>query len=189
MSSIQFSKVDLFGGAIKCELPAGWLDVSNIRQVPDNQEVYMSNTTKPGEEECSIIIELLALQDDVPNEQIGLFQFIELAKEEDESLIQDAILQQVEINKQLTTAQDLPQLSAQGVYASYLQGHLWLSKTRSAVKTRVQIYMVDIRLFSVTTDLLITLNYPETASPLLPPQAILHRLLASLKIEDWSLFK
>ncbi|KAL2171430.1 hypothetical protein VTG60DRAFT_2837 [Thermothelomyces hinnuleus] len=37
----SFERVPLFGGALECELPANFADISKIRQVPDNQEVYI----------------------------------------------------------------------------------------------------------------------------------------------------
>ncbi|KAL2268462.1 hypothetical protein VTJ83DRAFT_3308 [Remersonia thermophila] len=36
-----FKKTNLYGGAIVCDLPENFADVSTIRQVPDNQEVYI----------------------------------------------------------------------------------------------------------------------------------------------------
>ncbi|KAK4098085.1 Mog1p/PsbP-like protein [Parathielavia hyrcaniae] len=36
-----YKKTGLFGGALECELPDKFADVSTIRQVPDNQEVYI----------------------------------------------------------------------------------------------------------------------------------------------------
>ncbi|KAF2144675.1 uncharacterized protein K452DRAFT_223072 [Aplosporella prunicola CBS 121167] len=36
-----FIPTQLYGGALTAELPAGFGDVSDIRQVPDNQEVYL----------------------------------------------------------------------------------------------------------------------------------------------------
>ncbi|KAF2100050.1 Mog1p/PsbP-like protein [Rhizodiscina lignyota] len=37
----SFVSTELFGGAIVVDLPAGFGDASSIRQVPDNQEVYL----------------------------------------------------------------------------------------------------------------------------------------------------
>ncbi|KAL1839593.1 hypothetical protein VTJ49DRAFT_1336 [Mycothermus thermophilus] len=37
----RFKKANLFGGAIVCDLPENFADVSQIRQVPNNQEVYI----------------------------------------------------------------------------------------------------------------------------------------------------
>ncbi|KAG7293851.1 hypothetical protein NEMBOFW57_003911 [Staphylotrichum longicolle] len=36
-----FKKTSLFGGALVCDLPDNFADVSTIREVPDNQEVYL----------------------------------------------------------------------------------------------------------------------------------------------------
>ncbi|KAL2024992.1 hypothetical protein VTK56DRAFT_3691 [Thermocarpiscus australiensis] len=36
-----FKSTPLFGGAIVCDLPENFADVSKLRQVPDNQEVYI----------------------------------------------------------------------------------------------------------------------------------------------------
>ncbi|KAJ4292917.1 hypothetical protein N0V88_005580 [Collariella sp. IMI 366227] len=36
-----YKKTDLFGGALTCDLPDNFADVSTIRKVPDNQEVYI----------------------------------------------------------------------------------------------------------------------------------------------------
>ncbi|KAL3479510.1 hypothetical protein BJX99DRAFT_71831 [Aspergillus californicus] len=36
---------DLYGGAIKAIAPEGWLDASDLRQIPDHQELFLSSTT------------------------------------------------------------------------------------------------------------------------------------------------
>ncbi|RYP64211.1 hypothetical protein DL769_006757 [Monosporascus sp. CRB-8-3] len=36
-----FKTTPLFGGALVCDLPSNFADVSKLRQVPDNQEVYI----------------------------------------------------------------------------------------------------------------------------------------------------
>ncbi|KAF7585317.1 hypothetical protein BBP40_011240, partial [Aspergillus hancockii] len=36
---------DFYGSAIKGLIPQGWLDASDLREVPDHQEVYLSPTT------------------------------------------------------------------------------------------------------------------------------------------------
>ena len=38
------TKIDLFGGALTAMVPKGFFsDISTVRQVPDNQEVFVSN--------------------------------------------------------------------------------------------------------------------------------------------------
>jgi len=41
MAPVTFKEVKLFGGAILCDIPSNFADVSTIRQVPDNQEVFL----------------------------------------------------------------------------------------------------------------------------------------------------
>ncbi|CRG87796.1 Ran-interacting protein Mog1, putative [Talaromyces islandicus] len=41
----QFQERPLFGGAITGTIPQGWLDASDLRQVPDHQEIFLSATT------------------------------------------------------------------------------------------------------------------------------------------------
>ncbi|KAL4944818.1 hypothetical protein BDV06DRAFT_232412 [Aspergillus oleicola] len=36
---------NLYGGAIKATIPEGWLDASDLRQIPDHQELFLSPTT------------------------------------------------------------------------------------------------------------------------------------------------
>ncbi len=45
----------LFGGAIVAQLPDGWMDASDARPVPDNQEVWL----EPDGAERSVVIEIL----------------------------------------------------------------------------------------------------------------------------------
>lgn len=51
----------LYGGAISVQLPAGLLDASNIRPVPDTQEVFVSAT--PDSLVTSVIVDLLECVD------------------------------------------------------------------------------------------------------------------------------
>jgi len=41
MPEVHFKEIKLFGGAILCDIPSNFADVSTIRQVPDNQEVFL----------------------------------------------------------------------------------------------------------------------------------------------------
>jgi hypothetical protein len=50
---------DLFGGAITVSLPKGFIDASDFRQVPDNQEVLVRDDS-----DVSLIIEVLQLATD-----------------------------------------------------------------------------------------------------------------------------
>jgi hypothetical protein len=51
---------ELYGGAIKLNLPTSYDDVSNFRQVPDHQEVWVDRDSN-----TSLIVELLDLDEEV----------------------------------------------------------------------------------------------------------------------------
>nr|KAF6305459.1 RAN guanine nucleotide release factor [Pipistrellus kuhlii] len=53
----------LFGGAFSATLPVGAIDVSDLRPIPDNQEVFCHRVT-----DQSLIVELLELQAHVRGE-------------------------------------------------------------------------------------------------------------------------
>ncbi|KAI2851739.1 hypothetical protein CBS11350_946 [Aspergillus niger] len=44
-ATTTYTSQPLYGGAIKGLIPKGWLDASNLRQIPDHQELYLSPTT------------------------------------------------------------------------------------------------------------------------------------------------
>lgn len=44
-SPLSFVARDLYGGAISADIPASFLDASDLRQIPDHQEVFLSKST------------------------------------------------------------------------------------------------------------------------------------------------
>ena len=54
----------LFGGALSASLPPGARDVSDLREVPDNQEVFAH-----GHSDQSLIVELLEFQGQVEDRE------------------------------------------------------------------------------------------------------------------------
>ncbi|KAL2811113.1 hypothetical protein BJX63DRAFT_444343 [Aspergillus granulosus] len=45
LTMASYTPKDLYGGAIKAVIPEGWLDASDLRQIPDHQELFLSPTT------------------------------------------------------------------------------------------------------------------------------------------------
>lgn len=100
----RLTKRPLFGGAIDIDVPSAWRDVSEVRQVPDHQEVWQDCTVEgqpPSElaaasaaaqgaqagEPISIegtggvlVVEILARQDDVSDDAAAKFFFDDLAE-------------------------------------------------------------------------------------------------------------
>jgi hypothetical protein len=98
----SFVERGLFGGAITCCIPANFSDVSNIREVPNNQEAFVD----PNRDE-SIIMELLEFKTDVVDERSSLWFLQDLAIEQGS----EQTLQVVGQENGITTA-DVPNLEA-----------------------------------------------------------------------------
>ncbi|OMH78409.1 Ran guanine nucleotide release factor, partial [Zancudomyces culisetae] len=70
----------LYGGYMSISIPNTLLDASQIRQIPDNQEVFLNP-----ENDESLIVEILEYQD-VPNSEALRVHFDNLAEENDAKL-------------------------------------------------------------------------------------------------------
>lgn len=83
---------ELYGGALKISIPQEWRDVSDIRQVPDHQEVYQDCTFAQSNSQTTLndniliqgtgaclIVEILERQDEVSDEDASSFFFNDLA--------------------------------------------------------------------------------------------------------------
>lgn len=66
---------ELFGGAITAVLPPSYLDASDIRQVPDNQECFMSPHSN-----STIIVEVVEYQESQKDERAALYFFEDLCE-------------------------------------------------------------------------------------------------------------
>ncbi|KAG8900322.1 hypothetical protein FRB99_006110 [Tulasnella sp. 403] len=73
-SGIPVKEYELFGGAIRCTLPADLIDASDFRQVPDTQEVLLSKDSN-----ISFIIEILQRVDPGDAVEAAKFHFDALA--------------------------------------------------------------------------------------------------------------
>lgn len=193
------SQRELFGGAICCSFPARFQDVSDIRDVPLNQEVFVD----PNRDE-SIIVELLELKDDV-NDQSSASWFLEdLASEQDAE--EDLV---VEAGRHLSVS-EVPLMEPSTVINSAVVT-LVVSKAREGVEAcnSVRVYLANMRLKNVQTDLLITVYEPLVISEQSSSAAsvgvvgntipaayvgclsvpdIFSLILRTFKIQDWTLF-
>ncbi|KAG6549776.1 hypothetical protein Mapa_008757 [Marchantia paleacea] len=199
----------LFGGAITCMVPSRFRDVSDIREVPDNQEVLCDY-----DREESIIIELLEFKSDVSDEDSARW-FLQNVAEEQESenfmTIED---------RRVLTESDVPHMPASTVMNAAC-GYMTITKTRqfdglpnvanmvtvspTSTTHLVKAHLANIRLRNVETDVVITINQkldqrsqsPSSTAlePATPEEAshistadLLSLVLRTLKIEDWTLF-
>ncbi|PXF47944.1 putative ran guanine nucleotide release factor [Gracilariopsis chorda] len=192
----------LFGGAISTAIPPQFADVSKIRQVPDNQEIFAHAPT-----DRSLIVELLQLHPDIPqppHTTPASHHFSVIATDA------HALRADLAASKLLPTSQ-LPALLTVDprLHLSFAHGTHVVSKFRdhTAAANTVNVYVVCIRLPNVATDVLLVFNdpiqlHPHSSSTNLgssvadPHQtdptirsSVLQQALNTFQINDWSLFR
>merc|ERR1712170_184349 len=69
----MYSERPLFGGAISCDIPSAWRDVSDVRQVPDHQECWQEI------DGAVLVVEILDRQE-VGDHSAASFFFADLAR-------------------------------------------------------------------------------------------------------------
>ena len=173
---------ELFGGAITVELPQGLTDASDLRQVPDTQEVFLAQDS-----DVSIVFEILErVAPDEPTE-VAKFHFDSLAHDN------DAVTSTVEI---VNTPAQQPQ-SSSPVVLSVLQGTQEVPKFNRTHPDTVKILLAVYRVVDKGIDLVMTFNVPvqtEKAGSAVDEQGAQRWLGAyeaavpSLKIVDFGLF-
>ncbi|KAA8896373.1 hypothetical protein TRICI_006907 [Trichomonascus ciferrii] len=211
------TKIELYGGAITSTIPSGFVDVSNFRQVPDTQEVFVCD--RDGYDD-SVVFDIMERVegDDVEAVKEHLNELSVL-----NSVGQDYItlqLTRVDMKKQkLDNSTELqpPCYLSVAVEPSKKWGREEAAKDdpTGSVKPLVVLVMAVIRLENVTSDILLTYNIPiRTQQEItdlealvkdkeslsnndeIPPvgqrinsvrQQVVHSLQA-FTVEDWSLF-
>ncbi|KAK4429981.1 Ran guanine nucleotide release factor [Sesamum alatum] len=188
----------LFGGAIVSTFPLRFQDVSNIRQVPDHQEVFVD----PARDE-SLIFELLDLKTDVADQGSATWFLQDLANEQDAE--GTMVLEQSGVFE----ADGLRCRSSPAIITTAV-GQMAISKGRQGREAQniVKVYLANLRLKDVATDVLITAYEPMLINPLsetaatvgaglpvpaaqsgcLPMADVFKSAVSSFKVNDWSLF-
>eukprot|EP01147_Barroeca_monosierra_P003524 gene3524-6142_t len=181
----------LFGGAMSIEIPRRFVDVSQFREVPDNQEVFADGST-----DQSFIIELLELAQDTPNDQAAKFHFNVIAAEG------AAVSAQVEGQ---IKQQDVMDGVANRTIATGLQ-QVGKHRDNPAHVNLVHLYVACLRVFEVNTDIVVSMNSPtfidqgSSVSKDVDPshfshfnaphvaEMTFHRSIETFNISDWSIF-
>ncbi|PVZ99868.1 hypothetical protein BB558_004117 [Smittium angustum] len=188
---MNLSTRSLFGGAISISLPSNFLDTSDFRQVPDNQEAFVDSNN-----EDSIIIELLEMVNSSDLEALRV-HFEDLAE------TNEAIEHSINVENELPKLAQIRNLKTFYGFSCnhsvcYAIGTQKVSKynyTQAKDYKNIHIYMVLIRLFDQKTDMLITMNYPQdpTLSSVKseshqPPEILLNTIVSTLNVHNWNLF-
>ncbi|XP_077170148.1 ran guanine nucleotide release factor isoform X2 [Paroedura picta] len=139
----------LFGGAFSAFLPPGSLDVSELRQVPDNQEVFVHPNT-----DQSVIIELLEYQAGVPDEAAVRYHFEDVV----DASGGPEVLTQESLSPHLLALEGCS--SAWNLTACQL-----VAKFDEDAKNEVRLHLALLRLPQYGTDVLLTFNDPTCIQP------------------------
>lgn len=145
------SNRNLFGGAITANLPPSYGDVSNVRQIPDHQEVFVDN-----ESEASVIVELLQLESSFQDLEAIRHHFQDLAD------ANEATDTKIISERSFTAEEFIPSLTAVDCKHALI-GKQTVGKYRTRPDMEVDevyIILVLVRLANVSTDLLVSMNIP-----------------------------
>ncbi|KAH9826379.1 Ran-interacting Mog1 protein [Teratosphaeria destructans] len=186
----EYRQIELFGGAIAAKLPSTFADVSDIRQVPDHQEVWLD---KDGF--TSVIVEIL--------ERVGKSDDIEALKYHLEDIVQeDWGEMKVWSSNQAHFAKLPSDTPAYTLFATSPPGEK--QRGRQNEPDFVGILLTMVRLVQQETDLIIAINVPHVpgnydeveVDPASGKQGrLLHeaeeirkQVMETFEIKDWTLF-
>ncbi|KAJ2357245.1 hypothetical protein GGF43_001584 [Coemansia sp. RSA 2618] len=174
----------LFGGAMSIDIPVGMVDISNFREVPDNQEVFANAST-----DQSVIVEILESVEQQGHEAIK-FHFEQLA--ETNEAPNTHVIKSSDVN-----VDNIPQ-------AYMLVGQQQVAKfnEREQGSNSVLVVLALLRVPEHTADILVSLNAPVSVSEHSSSYKAIdmiavdadkatgefEQMLHSFKINDFSLF-
>ncbi|KAL8732165.1 MAG: hypothetical protein Q9166_002912 [cf. Caloplaca sp. 2 TL-2023] len=185
---------ELFGGAITTHLPAGYADVSNIREVPDHQEIYLDASGF-----SSIIIEITERAAQPPTDQEALkFHFEDVVDEHDMSQIWNTDVAQL--------PHFPPNTPCYTLFATTTPPPATNGNARALTPAFTAIILTLIRLVPQSTDIVVTINIPHIPGHQEPSDGevkfeegkfgslveeglrIKDEVWKSLEVRDWGLF-
>ncbi|KAF8610015.1 Mog1p/PsbP-like protein [Ceratobasidium sp. AG-I] len=176
---------ELFGGAITAILPSNLVDASDLRQVPDTQEVLMASDS-----DISVVVEILeSVEPRDPNEVVK-FHFDSLAHD-NEAAPEFCTIEQI-ATPPLSTPDSGPTLSV-------LHGTQLVPKFNRTYPDTVKIFLAVFRVHEKNVDVVIVFNIPveaEKEGSAVPLDGEIYKewvkayeeAVASFRIVDYGLF-
>lgn len=144
----------LFGGALSAVIPHSATDISDLREIPDNQEVFAHSHT-----DQSIIVELVEYQAQVADQHAARYHFEDIAGS-NKALEPGAF--------EVTSVVGVPKCDmslSECSSAWMLTGTQCVSKFNEEARNTVILHLGLLRLPQFSTDVLITFNDPQSISP------------------------
>ncbi|XP_034531867.1 ran guanine nucleotide release factor [Notolabrus celidotus] len=144
----------LFGGALSAVLPHSTVDTSELREIPDNQEVFAHAHT-----DQSLIVEVVEYQAQVADQDAARYHFEDIAGSNKAS--EPGGFQVTDVVPLSQSELALSDCSS----AWMLTGTQCVSKFNEEAKNTVTLHLSVFRLPQFSTDLLISFNDPQSISP------------------------
>ena len=146
------SSCSLFGGALICSIPTPHVDISQVRQVPDNQEVF----THPNTDQ-SIVVELLEYQNIASGQEAARAHYLDISQANNST-------ETVVLNQESIETNSIAMEKCTGCH--YLTGTQKIAKFNESEENSnlVRVQLVLFRLQEFDTDLVVTFNDPVSVS-------------------------
>ncbi|KAF2641537.1 Mog1p/PsbP-like protein [Massarina eburnea CBS 473.64] len=184
---MAFKQTALFGGAITVDLPTVFGDTSQIRQVPDHQEVFLDINGYSG-----AIIEILEYVDKPTDEEALQYHFADLVDGTG-----DATNLLGQGRATMVKVPNHPVLSLH-----FIQTPPAPDRPNRKTADFVAIHLILLRLKDQGTDIMITINSPhypgeyekpaqegELTQLMTDAEVVKERILQTFEISDWGLFQ
>ncbi|KAL1602798.1 hypothetical protein SLS60_006219 [Paraconiothyrium brasiliense] len=182
---MSYKKVELYGGAITVDLPTAYGDASQIREVPDHQELYLDEHGYSG-----VIFEILEYVEKSTDAEALQYHFADLV---DGSGDETNMLEQSHAS--------MARMPGKAVYTlSFIQTPPPPDRPRKTPDF-VAIHLLLLRLKEQGTDIMITINVPhypgeyeeagagEKTALMRDGDEIAKKVLESFDIKEWGLFQ
>ncbi|KAK9239945.1 hypothetical protein V1525DRAFT_396407 [Lipomyces kononenkoae] len=202
----EFKPVGLFDDSIKIKIPEGFVDASDFRQIPDNQEVFVAADSSESADN-SIIIELVErLEPDDPDEPSTDADQIAVRAHYEEISSINSNMSRAKVLGLVPLEVSLPQSTTAYMITGTQIAEKW-GKHRSEDLMYLVLALAVVRLPEQSTDILISfnsaVNCSEEALRLFTEnddidssvllrigllQAICRKVVESLEVVNWDLF-
>lgn len=154
MACAGAQKRPLFGGALSAVLPSDATDVSELREIPDNQEVFTHPRT-----DQSMIVELVEYQGQVEDQDAAKYHFEDIASSN--KALESGVFEVTNVAPVSKSEVALSDCST----AWTLTGIQCVAKFNEEARNMVTLHLGLFRLPQFTTDILVTFNDPQKISP------------------------
>lgn len=144
----------LFGGALSAVFPHSATDISELREIPDNQEVFAHAHT-----DQSLIVELVEYQAQVADQDAARYHFEDIAGSN--KAVEPGAMEVSCVEALPASELRLSDCSC----AWTLTGTQCVSKFNEEARNTVTLHLGLLRLPQFSTDVLITFNDPQSISP------------------------